>query len=158
MARIRSKKLARSAQSCTCRSSLCARLVSSPATFSTSPFSGGPNARQYGPKKQTGSSAVVWRASGAKNQRGRRKGAPAGGLDAPASFPHLLLLAPPLFLADRTSGSRPLKNRQAHQLWCGAHPEQKISAVGAKVHLQVLSQPNTTTSAVQIVYFAFSKI
>ncbi len=50
-----------------------------------------------------------------------------------------------------------IKNRQAHQLWCGAHPEQKISAVGAKVHLQVLSQPNTTTSAVQIVYLPFQK-
>jgi hypothetical protein len=82
VARIRSKKSARSAQRCTCRWARCDLLVSSPATFSTSPFSGGPNARQYGPKKQTGSSAVVWRACacGAKNQRGRRKGAPAGPL------------------------------------------------------------------------------
>jgi hypothetical protein len=89
---------------------------------------------------------VVWRASGAKNQHHRSKAAPAGGLDATASFPHLLLLAPPLFQADRTRGSRPLKNRQARQLWCGAHAEQKISAVGAKVHLQVLSIGNTVLS------------
>ena len=66
VARIRSKKLARSAQSCTCRWARCDLLLCTPATFSTSPFSGRPNARQYGPKKQTGSSAVVWRACGAK--------------------------------------------------------------------------------------------
>jgi len=101
---------------------------------------------------------VVWRASGAKNQRGRRKAAPAGRLFAPAWFPHLLLLAPPLFQADRTRGSTALKNRQSRQLWCGAYPEQKISVVGAKLYLQVLSQPNTTTSVFQIVSFDFSKI
>jgi hypothetical protein len=38
-----------------------------------------------------------------------------------------------------------------------AYPEQKFSAVGAKLHLQVLSQPNTTTSVFQIVTFDFPK-
>jgi hypothetical protein len=66
-------------------------------------------------------------------------------------------LARALFVADGMHGSRALKIRQARQLWCGAHPEQKISAVGAKMHLQVVSQVNTTASVVQIVYFDFEK-
>ena len=75
------------------------------------PFSGGPNAEQYGPENQIASSAVVWHACGAKQYHDRRKAAPAGGLLAHTSFPHPHFLHPALFLADRMLGSTALKTR-----------------------------------------------
>lgn len=95
---------------------------------------------------------MVCRASGEKNERGRRKPPPPGGLVTTSSFPHLLLLTHTLFLTDRMRGSRTLKIRQSRQLWCDTYPEQKMSVVGAKVHLQVVFQANTTAcnTSVQI--------
>jgi len=54
-----------------------------------------------------------------------------------SKFPHLLLFAHTLCLADRMLGSRSLKTRKPRQLWCGTYPDQKISTIGANLHLQV---------------------